>query len=213
MKNLIPDITTTKKSKLGSVLEKLTQHHIRRKQVNLDDCDNKRCAFTQFLQIPKNQLSDLQDHWERYCGVLPVIGLKSEKHDLKEMKSYLLPTLVNDRDIEPAVIKKVKQFISFKFDNFQLLDKVNFLVGATSLVSFLKTYKETLSLRKVRQPWQIINLKRKTPRCEHPHTLYYLVKLPILIQYWTIPYLKQFRTIPYLNILPSYTIYYYFAEL
>ena len=57
------------------------------------------------------------------------------------MKSYLLPILVNERDIEPSVINKANQFISFKFDDIQLLAILNFLAGATSLVSFLKAYK------------------------------------------------------------------------
>ena len=53
----------------------------------------------------------------------------------------MLPILVNERDIEPTVIKKVNQFISFKFADIQLLVIMNFLGGATSLDSFLKAYK------------------------------------------------------------------------
>ena len=53
MKNLFYDIKTTIKIKLGIILEKLTQCHIRREQVDLDDCDNETCASTQFLQIQK----------------------------------------------------------------------------------------------------------------------------------------------------------------
>ena len=57
------------------------------------------------------------------------------------IKSYLLPSLDNERQIEPAVIKKANQFVSFKFGDVQLLDIMNFLGGATSLDSFLKAYK------------------------------------------------------------------------
>ena len=53
----------------------------------------------------------------------------------------MLPIPVNERDIEPTVIKKPNQFISFKFGDIQLLDVMNFLGGATSLDSFLKAYK------------------------------------------------------------------------
>ena len=53
MKNLFPDIETTTKIKLGSVLEKLTQRHNRTEQGDLNDCDNEICASTQFLQIQK----------------------------------------------------------------------------------------------------------------------------------------------------------------
>ena len=65
----------------------------------------------------------------------------SAKYDLNLIKSYLLPFLVDERDNEPTVIKKENQFISFKFDNFQLLDIMNFVGGATSLDSFLKAYR------------------------------------------------------------------------
>ena len=141
MKNLFLDIETTIKIKLGSNVEKLTQSHIRREQADLDDFDNETCASTQLLQIQKNQLIDLQESLERYCKVLPIFGFNSAKYDLNLIESYLLPILINERDIEPTVIKKANHFISFKFGDIQLLDIMNFLGGATSLDSFLKAYK------------------------------------------------------------------------
>ena len=141
MKNLFLDIKTTIKYKLGSILEKLTQRHNRREQARLDDCDNEICASTQFLQIQKSQLIDLQESLIRYCNVLSVFRFNSAKYDLNLIKSYLLPILVNERDIEPTVIKKANQFISFKFGDIQLFVIMNFLGGATSLDSFLKAYK------------------------------------------------------------------------
>ena len=71
------DIQITIKIKLGSILGKLTQRHIRREQVDLDDCDNKIWTSTQFLQIHKKQLIDLQEHLERYCNVLPIFRFES----------------------------------------------------------------------------------------------------------------------------------------
>ena len=141
MKNLFFDIETTINIQLGSVLEKLTQRHIRRKQAYLNDCDNETSTSTQFLQIQKKQLIDLQEHLERYCSVLPIFGFNSAKYDLNLIKSYLLPIVVNERNIEPAVLKKANQFISFKFGDIGQLDILNFFVGATSLDSFLKAYK------------------------------------------------------------------------
>ena len=91
--------------------------------------------------MQKIQLIDLQEHFERYCNVLPVLGFNSAKYDIHLIKSYLLPTLENERDIEPTVIKKAIQFVSFKFGDIQLLDFMNFLGGATSLDFFLKAYK------------------------------------------------------------------------
>ena len=53
----------------------------------------------------------------------------------------MLPILVNERDIEPTVIKKANQFVSSKFGDIQLLDIMIILGGASSLHSFLKVYK------------------------------------------------------------------------
>ena len=77
----------------------------------------------------------------RYCNVLPVFGFNSAKYDINLIKSYLLTILVNERDVEPTVIKKAIRFVSFKFGDIQLLDIMNFLGGATSLDSFLQAYK------------------------------------------------------------------------
>ena len=107
----------------------------------MDDCDNETCTSTQFFQIQKKQLTDLQEHLDRYCKILNVFGFNSAKYDLNLKKSYLLPILINERNIEPTVIKKANQFISFQFGDIQLLDIMNFLGGATSLDSFLKAYK------------------------------------------------------------------------
>ena len=141
MKSLFCDIKTTINNKLGSILEKLTQRHNRREQADLDDCDNETCTSTHSLQIQKKQLIDLQEHLERFCNVLPIFGFNSAKYDLNIVKSLLLPFLVNERNIEPSVIKKANQFISFKFSDIQLLDVLNFLGGVTSLDSFLEAYK------------------------------------------------------------------------
>ena len=53
----------------------------------------------------------------------------------------MLPSLINERELEPTVIKKADQFVSFKFGDVQLLDILNFLGRATSLGSLLKAYK------------------------------------------------------------------------
>ena len=81
MKKLFFDINTTKKIKLGSILEKLFQCHNREEQPDLDDCDNETCIFTQFLRIQKKQLVDLQDNLEQYCNDIPVFGFNSAKYD------------------------------------------------------------------------------------------------------------------------------------
>ena len=99
------------------------------------------------LTETKNQLIDLQESLERFSNFLPVFGFNSAKYDLKIIKSYLLPILVNERDIEPPVIKKANQFISLKRGDFQLLFIRNFLGGATSINLFLKAYKTSETKR------------------------------------------------------------------
>ena len=109
-----------------------------------DECieeEEEADMSTQFLRMHKNQLLDLQQHFERYINTLPVFGFNNGKYDLNLIKSYLLPYLIHERDIQPTVMKKTNHFVSFKFGDVQFLDILNFLSGAISLDSFLKTYK------------------------------------------------------------------------
>ena len=107
----------------------------------MDDCDNETCTSTTFLQIQRKQLIDLQELLESYCIVLPIFRFNSAKYDLNLIKSYLLPIVVNERNIVPIVIKKANKIVSFKFGDILLLYIMNFLGGATGLDSFLKAYK------------------------------------------------------------------------
>ena len=140
------EVETAIKIKLCAILEQLNQRRNRSERVSnfVDHCiveEEEKDLSAQFLQMRKNQLFDLKEHFERYCNVLPVFGFNSAKYDINVIKSYLLPILVNERDIEPTVIKKANQFVSFKFGDIQLLDIMNFIGGATSLDPFLKAYK------------------------------------------------------------------------
>ena len=140
------EVETAIKIKLCAILEQLNQRRNRAERVSnfVDDCvveEEEEDLSTRLLQMQKNQLIDLQEHFERYCNVLPVFGFNSSKSDIILIKSYLLTILVNERDIEPTVIKKANQFVSFKFGDIQLLHIMNFLGGASSLDSFLKAYK------------------------------------------------------------------------
>ena len=116
----------------------------RASQIFSDDCiveEEEKHLSTQFQQMQKNQLIDLQEQFERYCNALPVFGFNSAKYDINSINSYLLPILVNERDLQATVIMKANQFASFKFGDIHLLDIMNFLGGATSFDFFLKAYK------------------------------------------------------------------------
>ena len=120
----------------------------------------------------KKELIDLQERMERCCNVLPIFGFNSAKYDLNLIKSYLLPILVNERNIEPADIKKANQFISFKFGDVQLLDIMNFIGGATSLDSFLKAYKTSETKRFSSYEWFDHPTKMQNPELP-PYDAFY----------------------------------------
>ena len=88
-----------------------------------DDCGNKKCASARFLQIQKNQLIQLLENLKWYANVLYVFGVNGAKYDLYSITTCLLPILVKQRDIEPNVVKKAKQFISLQLGDIHLFNK------------------------------------------------------------------------------------------
>ena len=147
MKLKFLEVETAIKCKLTQTLEPLNERRCRNQRVFefkdqgfVDDSEEKD-ASTQSLQLQKNQLIELQEHLERYCNVLLVFGFNIAKYDFNLIKSYLLPILINERNIEPTVIKKANQYVSFKFGEVQFLHIMNFFGGATSLDSFREAYE------------------------------------------------------------------------
>ena len=163
---------TAIKSKLTRTLESLNEPRCRNQCVFefedhcFEDDNQEKDASTHFLRMQKNQLIELQEHLERYCNVSTVFGFNSAKYDINLIKSYLLPILINERNMEPTVIKKTNHFVSFKFGVVQLPDIMNFLVGATSLDSFLKPYKT--SETKGFFPYEWFNCPQKMNNSELP---------------------------------------------
>ena len=95
--------------KLCAILEHFNQRQNRAERVSIfvEDCiveDEGNDLTTQSPQMQKNHLIEVQEHFERYCNVLPVFGFNSAKYHINLIKSSLLPILVNERDIEPTVI-------------------------------------------------------------------------------------------------------------
>ena len=87
------EVETAIKSKLTRTLETLNERRCRNQRVFdfEDQCfevDNEeKDASTQFFQMHKNQLIQLQEHLEHYCNVLPVFGINSAKYDINLIKS------------------------------------------------------------------------------------------------------------------------------
>ena len=140
------EVETSIKVKLCAILEQFNQKRNQAERLSnfVDDCileEEEKDLSTQFLQMQKNQLIDLDEHFERYCNVLPLFGFNSAKYDINPIKSYLLSILVSERGFESIVIKKANHYVSLEFGDIQLLDIMNSLGGATNLDSFLKVYK------------------------------------------------------------------------
>ena len=113
MKLRFTEVETAVRVKLSSILEQLNQRQRHREGVidfdddeYFNDTAEEKEFSTQFLQMQKNHLNDLQEQFERYCNTLPVFSFNSAKYDINLIKSYLLPILVNEQQIETAVIKK-----------------------------------------------------------------------------------------------------------
>ena len=73
------------KSKLTRTVESLNERRYRNERVFqfedhcFEDDNEEKDNSTQFLQIQKNHLIEIQEHLERYCNVLPVFGFNSAK--------------------------------------------------------------------------------------------------------------------------------------
>ena len=93
MKLRFIEVKTAIKIKLSSILEQLNQRHRQRERVidydndeYFNDTAEEKELSTQFLQMQKNQLIDLQEHFERYCNTLPVFGFNNAKYDIMLIK-------------------------------------------------------------------------------------------------------------------------------
>ena len=106
--------------------------------------------------MQKNQLIALQEHFQRYCNMLPVFGFNSAKHDINLIKSFLFSIVVNERDIEPTVIKKLIRLFLSNLETFSYL---------------------TLSIFSVVQPVSTVSSKLTTPKRQR---VYYPTNIPIV---------------------------------
>ena len=92
MKLIFFEVETAIKIKLCAILEQLNQRRNRaeRESKFVDDFvveeEEEKDSCTQFLQAQKNQSIDSQEHFERYCNVLPVFGFNSAKYDINLIK-------------------------------------------------------------------------------------------------------------------------------
>ena len=82
---------------------------------NFDIDDDQDITVTsQFPSTQKGKIIELQKHFQRYVKTLPVSGFNSAIYDLKFIKSYLIPLLVNEKT-RTKRHQKSKSFCIFQF--------------------------------------------------------------------------------------------------
>ena len=92
MKLKILEVETAIKGKLTRTLESLNERRCGNQRIFefedqcFEDDNEEKDALTQFLQMQKNPLIELQEHLERYCNLLPVFGFNSAKYDINLIK-------------------------------------------------------------------------------------------------------------------------------
>ena len=85
MKLKFLELETAFKKKVTSTLESLNERRCRKqrdfesKDHCFEDDNEEKDASTQFLQMQKNQLIELQEHLERFYNVLQVLGFRAQK--------------------------------------------------------------------------------------------------------------------------------------
>ena len=70
-----------------------------------------------------------------------MFGFNKDEYDLNLINSFSIPYCIGDKEIEPTVIKKSNDSISFKNEEAPFIDMMKLLRGAKTLDSFLKSFK------------------------------------------------------------------------
>ena len=126
MKMILIEVETAIKMKVSGILEQLNQSNSQTDCVIIfvEICiveAQEQDISTQFLQLQKNQSFDSQQHFERYCKVLPVFGFNSAKYDTDLSNFFLLPILSSEQDIEPTVKRRLITLFPSNFAMFSYL--------------------------------------------------------------------------------------------
>ena len=97
------EIETAVESRLSHVMGLLNERRSRREATftfedeccEADESSEGKDVFTQFLHMQKKQVIQLQEHFERYCNVLPVFGFNSGKFDSISCQYSWRTTILN----------------------------------------------------------------------------------------------------------------------
>ena len=93
--------------------------------------------FKEYLNGIDNDI--LYEKFNQYIRQIPVLGFNNSKYDLKVMRDYLIPILVEQEDIK-FVIKKGTQYNCILTENLRFLDILSYLPLGFDYHHFLKAY-------------------------------------------------------------------------
>ena len=154
------ELETAIKIELSSILEQLNQRHSQRERVldfdddeYFNDTAEEKELSTQFLQMQKNQILDLQEHFERYSNTLSVFGFNSAKYDINLIKSYLLPIFLTNDKLNLKLSKKLISLFPSSLVMCSYLILWTFLVGLLVLTRSSKLTEQ--SKLKIFRLWQV----------------------------------------------------------
>lgn len=96
--------------------------------------------FSDYLpQIDALEDDKIHNKFEEYISQIPVLSFNGSRYDLRVMKDYLIPILVELEKMK-YVIKRGSAYSCIATENFKFLDITSYLAAGVSYASFLKAY-------------------------------------------------------------------------
>lgn len=109
--------------------------------------------------------SPLYEKFNKYISQLPVISFNGARYDLKILKQYLIPLLVESGSVE-HVIRKGTGYMSISTEQLKFLDIIFYIAPGFSYDRFLKAYGATLT--KSYFPYEFLDSLEKLDSTEFP---------------------------------------------
>ena len=123
-------------------------------------------CYAEYLdQITEHE--KLCERFQLYLQQIPVLGFNNSRYDLKLMRDYFIPTLL-ELDIIHFVIKKGTNYNCIVTENLRFLDICSYLAPGFSYDSFLKAYGTSDSATKSWFPYEWLDSLTKLAETEFP---------------------------------------------
>lgn len=129
--------------------------------------------FDEYMEEIDN--SSLSDKFNKYIAQLPVISFNGARYDLKVLKQYLIPLLVETGFVD-HVIRKGTGYMSISTEQLRFLDIMFYIAPGFSYDKFLKAYGATLT--KSYFPYEYLDSLEKLDCPDFPsyHSFYSTLK-------------------------------------